>query len=311
MKTNSKILVMALVAIIFMSAFSFVNAGAGYQADLWQFLAKQSHYICGRNYTATAEQAKIIEEYLMGANAKDFSDAKTTTALAKLNEAINALNATGATKLSDVPKDIQAKALNLVQEAAAQVDVELKVDLNSNRVEAVNKDNGKSLMSFNYVTDDSGNLAVASGTTQKAPSMKTFDVNGASPLIFRFDKDYSYFTNGGRVYVDFNLVDSSNYISKSGSTIIELKPEYMKKLGTGVHTLTVAFSDGTQISEGFEVVGSTGAVGGGAAPAPAGNAATTGKAFAYTGNNYAAYIALSLVAVVAVSTVFVKKVYAK
>ena len=58
---------------------------------------------------------------------------------------------------------------------------------------------------------------------------------------FRIDADYSLFTN--KVYVDNKLVDSTNYNSKSGSTVITLKDEYLKTLSVGEHTLKVAFSD--------------------------------------------------------------------
>ena len=56
-----------------------------------------------------------------------------------------------------------------------------------------------------------------------------------------FYADCSLFTN--KVYVDNKLVDSTNYNSKSGSTVITLKDEYLKTLSVGEHTLKVAFSD--------------------------------------------------------------------
>ena len=61
---------------------------------------------------------------------------------------------------------------------------------------------------------------------------------------FKIDADYVKFERGGKVYVDDVLVDSSNYTSKSGSTIITLKKDYLDKLSTGEHSLRVEFTDG-------------------------------------------------------------------
>ena len=62
--------------------------------------------------------------------------------------------------------------------------------------------------------------------------------------IFIIDADYNLFLEGGKVYVDGELIDSNNYISESGSTKIELKKEYMNSLSIGNHLLKVEFNDG-------------------------------------------------------------------
>ena len=61
---------------------------------------------------------------------------------------------------------------------------------------------------------------------------------------FKVDADYSKFENGGSVYVDAVLLDSSNYTAKSGSTIITLNKDYVDSLSEGEHTLKVVFNDG-------------------------------------------------------------------
>ena len=43
---------------------------------------------------------------------------------------------------------------------------------------------------------------------------QTFDISNSGELTFRFDIDYSKFKEDGKVYIDGNLVDSSNYTSK-------------------------------------------------------------------------------------------------
>ena len=70
---------------------------------------------------------------------------------------------------------------------------------------------------------------------------QTYTIDESKNATFRIDADYSLFTN--KVYVDNKLVDSTNYDSKSGSTVITLKDEYLKTLSVGEHTLKVAFSD--------------------------------------------------------------------
>ena len=62
-------------------------------------------------------------------------------------------------------------------------------------------------------------------------------------MKFRINADYSLFENGGKVYIDDVLVDSSNYTSESGSTIINFKKSFVDKLSKGEHTLKVVFND--------------------------------------------------------------------
>ena len=70
---------------------------------------------------------------------------------------------------------------------------------------------------------------------------QTYTITEDTEARFRIDADYSLFNN--KVYVDNVLVDSSNYTSKSGSTIIVLNKDYVDTLAVGEHTLKVAFAD--------------------------------------------------------------------
>lgn len=65
---------------------------------------------------------------------------------------------------------------------------------------------------------------------------------GEGGLSFTINADYSYFENGGKVFIDGNETDK--FTSKSGSTIIELNDEYLKTLSEGEHTIKVAFNNG-------------------------------------------------------------------
>ena len=72
---------------------------------------------------------------------------------------------------------------------------------------------------------------------------------------FRINADYSLFD--GKVYVDGVLVDSENYTSESGSTIITFKKEYVDTLSAGEHTLKVTFNDGGEATTTFTVANVT------------------------------------------------------
>ncbi len=80
---------------------------------------------------------------------------------------------------------------------------------------------------------------------------QTYTIDESKNATFRIDADYSLFTN--KVYVDNKLVDSTNYDSKSGSTVITLKDEYLKTLSVGEHTLKVAFSDSGEAITKFSI----------------------------------------------------------
>lgn len=80
---------------------------------------------------------------------------------------------------------------------------------------------------------------------------QTYTITEDTEVRFRIDADYSLFNN--KVYVDNVLVDSSNYTSKSGSTIIVLNKDYVDTLAVGEHRLKVAFADGGEAETTFTI----------------------------------------------------------
>ena len=80
---------------------------------------------------------------------------------------------------------------------------------------------------------------------------QTYTITKDTEARFRIDADYSLFNK--KVYVDNILVDSSNYTSKSGSTIIVLNKDYVDTLAVGEHTLKVAFTDGGEAETTFTI----------------------------------------------------------
>ena len=80
---------------------------------------------------------------------------------------------------------------------------------------------------------------------------QTYTIDESKNAKFRIDADYSLFAN--KVYVDGKSVDYTNYDSKSGSTVITLKDEYLKTLYVGEHTLKVIFSDNGEAITKFTI----------------------------------------------------------
>ena len=80
---------------------------------------------------------------------------------------------------------------------------------------------------------------------------QTYTIDQSTEARFRINADYSLFDK--KVYVDDILVDSANYTSESGSTIITFSKEYIDTLAIGQHTLKVAFTDGGEAKTTFTI----------------------------------------------------------
>lgn len=74
---------------------------------------------------------------------------------------------------------------------------------------------------------------------------------GGNGLSFKIAADYSNFENGGKVFIDGN--ETKNFLSKSGSTIIEFDDEYLNTLSEGVHSIRVAFNNGGYAQTEFTI----------------------------------------------------------
>ena len=116
-----------------------------------------------------------------------------------------------------------------------------------NIIEHLNYSTNLYEFTFKYVKDEveSKEYKVVEGANQ------IYTIDESKNATFRIDADYSLFTN--KVYVDNKLVASANYDSKSGSTVITLKDEYLKTLSIGENTLKVAFSDNGEAITKFTI----------------------------------------------------------
>lgn len=98
---------------------------------------------------------------------------------------------------------------------------------------------------FKYENDKNYEFIMGANQIYKAKS--------GNKLSFKINADYELFKNGGKIYIDNELVDSSNYTTESGSTIIVFNNEYSDALLNGTHSLRVVFSDGGEAVTEFTV----------------------------------------------------------
>ena len=75
----------------------------------------------------------------------------------------------------------------------------------------------------------------------------TWNVKDISPLTFIANANLQDLIE---VKVDGNKISDENYILKSGSTILTLKPEYLSTLSVGKHTLSMTFNQGASFKGG-------------------------------------------------------------
>ena len=71
-------------------------------------------------------------------------------------------------------------------------------------------------------------------------------------LVVTSDADFEYFQNVVRID-NKELEQDKDYTAKSGSTIIEIEPEYLETLSVGTHTIDIVSSTGTATAE-FTIV---------------------------------------------------------
>ena len=121
---------------------------------------------------------------------------------------------------------------------------------------------------------------------------QNYIINQSDNARFRINADYSLFQNGGKVHIDDILVDTNNYTSESGSTIITLKNDYVSKLSVGEHKLKVLFNDGGVAESKFTI-------------SEVKNEVKETIKNPQTGDNIVTYIILSIISVLSIATTVV------
>ena len=151
-----------------------------------------------------------------------------------------------------------------VENAFVDPDGIIKVDYNSDKTFAIIADLGYKLVSvkvngverisdmvYNELTlknikADAEIVVVVERNTYEVieGAKQKYIIGKSNEAKFKINAEYSGFERGGSVYVEDELVDSSNYTSEEGSTIISLKKEFVDKLSIGEHSLKVLFTNG-------------------------------------------------------------------
>ena len=113
-------------------------------------------------------------------------------------------------------------------------------------------------------------IKVLEGAAQK------YDATGSDRLRFRFNLDYASFKASGKIFVDGNEVDSKNYESEEGSTIIIFTKAFTDTLKAGNHTMKLTSDEG-EVETTFNV--------------------TKAVANPQTGDNIYAYVSLAVISI--------------
>lgn len=117
--------------------------------------------------------------------------------------------------------------------------------------------NGKNVDKIFYIYDNYIELGVKLTTSPEKIVYKIIEGENQTYIVEE-EKDFIVKANGeiskfDGLKVDDKILEPSNYIVVSGSTVVTLKSEYLNTLEEGKHTLTFLYSDG-EISTDFTIV---------------------------------------------------------
>ncbi|MBQ2836248.1 MAG: InlB B-repeat-containing protein [Clostridia bacterium] len=117
--------------------------------------------------------------------------------------------------------------------------------------------NGKNVDKILYIYDNYIELGVKLTTPSEKIIYKIIEGENQTYIVEE-EKDFIVKANGeiskfDGLKVDDKILEPSNYIVVSGSTVVTLKKEYLNTLAEGKHTLTFLYSDG-EVSTDFTIV---------------------------------------------------------
>lgn len=133
---------------------------------------------------------------------------------------------------------------------------------------------------------------------------QTINPSVGEKLSFRFDMNYATFLANGKVLVDGKEVDSSNYTSAEGSTIITFNDGFTKALAVGGHE--IALNAGSEVITTNFTIASTPGQAGGAGAAQVVGSVSGSTSNPKTGDNIVLFVAIFIVATVG-SVIAIKK----
>ena len=89
----------------------------------------------------------------------------------------------------------------------------------------------------------------------------SYKIGSNTGVQYTVDKSILWFNPGvgnfANILIDNVIVPTSNYTAQDGSTVIDLASAFLDTLTTGVHNLTIRFSDGVSFNRNFNVFAAT------------------------------------------------------
>ena len=80
---------------------------------------------------------------------------------------------------------------------------------------------------------------------------QTYTIGESKVASFKINADFSLFEAGGEVYVDDELLAEEYYQAEAGSTVINIRNDYLESLPLGEHNIIVYFGDGGEATARF------------------------------------------------------------
>lgn len=158
MNKISKILVMAVVILVVVTISLSVNAVSN--SDLISYVTGE-HTVLGTKYQLSSEQKDTVKNYL---TQNPVDDATAESIKADLVEAVNQLNATGATGLDKVSDSAKAKVTSLLKSAGSKAGLVVTVDTSAKTI-TVKDGSGNTLISNSYTSAVASTSASVSQST--------------------------------------------------------------------------------------------------------------------------------------------------
>ncbi len=179
--------------------------GKGTQVEA-DYKNETNYYWNGADASVNTQGAAVAENWFVSTDTKfDPATKKFATTVVTRNDD-NTINMNGLLELTDAaPADAGARMAGTASLDNSEVPADVK----------------------NYKVIDGANQSIVAGDSKD--------------LTIRIDADRALYDH---TELDDVVVDESNLIIESGSTIVTLKASYVKKLKAGEHTLRVFFTDG-------------------------------------------------------------------
>lgn len=121
---------------------------------------------------------------------------------------------------------------------------EITIDCVKSATVATASDYSEEIMYYHLVGEGGyiAFLEIKDYSFKKESLDQTYTLDKDTSLTFTADADFAKFES---VAVDGQIISADNYTAKSGSTIVELKKDYLDTLSAGEHTITVNWVDGS------------------------------------------------------------------